>query len=386
MKNKDKKSIIERLQTKDRRRKIYHSGIPEEYKEDKDIIDEERKIDMRRIDRIGFDVINQVYFVHEFVLDYNEFNREEFWTKSLRVFEDFDNYYDYLDGSIYDNSCYYQCDLSKIKKKIDEVKIVFSDIDGTFLNNDHHVSEKTQQAVKSLIGQSIKFVLVSARMPEAIYPITNKIDVKIPIISYSGALVLSEAQEILYNKVIDIESTKNVLNEISLNYSDITVNYYAGRHWFVQNINDERVKQEMDITSAIAESANFDELISKNIKPNKILVMCEPKICQKMETELGKIFDNLNVVRSANTLLEIMDKSVSKATGIKVLLNHYGFTIENAIGFGDNYNDVEMLKFVGCGVAMNNAPEDVKKFADDITDSNENDGIYNYLVRKNLIK
>lgn len=79
MKNKDKKIIIERLQTKDRRRKIYHSSVPDEYKEDKDIIDLERKIGMRKIDRIGFDVINQVYFVHEFVLDYNEFRQEEIW-------------------------------------------------------------------------------------------------------------------------------------------------------------------------------------------------------------------------------------------------------------------------------------------------------------------
>lgn len=58
MKNKDKKIIIERLQTKDRRRKKYHSSVLDEYKEDKDIIDLERKIGMRKIDRIGFDVIN----------------------------------------------------------------------------------------------------------------------------------------------------------------------------------------------------------------------------------------------------------------------------------------------------------------------------------------
>ena len=266
-----------------------------------------------------------------------------------------------------------------------EVKIVFSDIDGTFLNSDHRVSEKNQQAVKSLISQNIKFVLVSARMPEAIYPITDNISINIPIISYSGGLVLNENQEILYDKRIDLESTQNVLYEISQNYSDITVSYYAGRRWFVQDINDERVKREMNITSAIAENADFDELLNRKISPNKIFIMCEPKICQKMELELGKIFSNLNVVRSSETMLEIMDKSVSKATGIDVLLNHYGFDVENAIGFGDNYNDIEMLKFVGCGVAMNNAPEDIKKLADDITDSNDNDGIYNYLLRKHLI-
>ena len=74
------------------------------------------------------------------------------------------------------------------------IKIVFSDIDGTFLTNDHRVTKETEQAVKSLLNKNIPFVLVSARMPEAIYPITKKIGITIPIISYSGGLVLTEKE------------------------------------------------------------------------------------------------------------------------------------------------------------------------------------------------
>ena len=71
-------------------------------------------------------------------------------------------------------------------------RIVFSDSDGTLLTDDKRVTEKTEQAVKGLVQQGIPFVLVSARMPEAIYPITEAMGVKIPLISYSGALVLTE--------------------------------------------------------------------------------------------------------------------------------------------------------------------------------------------------
>ena len=265
------------------------------------------------------------------------------------------------------------------------IQIVFSDIDGTFLTNDHEVTEKTAAAVKSLLEKKIPFVLVSARMPEAIYPITEKIGVKIPIISYSGGLVLTENEKILYDKKILAEDTKNVLQAISAGWSNVTVNYYTGRKWFVRDVDDKRVIREMNITSATAENANFDSLIEKNILPNKILIMCEPPTCEEMERELGKKFANLNVVRSSKILLEIMDKTVTKAEGIEVLLKHYNFSAENAIGFGDNYNDVEMLKFVGCGVAMGNAPDPVKKIAKEITSSNEEDGIYNFLLQKNLI-
>lgn len=264
-------------------------------------------------------------------------------------------------------------------------QIVFSDIDGTFLTNNHEVTEKTSSAVKKLLEKNIPFVLVSARMPEAIYPITEKIGVKIPIISYSGGLVLTEDEKILYDKKISAEETEKILAEISAGWSDVTVNYYSGRKWFVRDVNDKRVIREMNITSATAENADFEKLLEKNILPNKILIMTEPPICEEMERELGKKFENLNVVRSSKILLEIMDKTVSKATGIEILLKHYNFSAENAVGFGDNYNDVEMLKYIGCGVAMGNAPDDVKKIAKEITTSNEEDGIYNFLAGKNLL-
>lgn len=267
-----------------------------------------------------------------------------------------------------------------------EIKIVFSDIDGTFLTNDHRVTEKTAGAVKSLLEKKVPFVLVSARMPEAIYPITEKIGVKIPIISYSGGLVLTEDEKILYDKKILAEDVKNVLQEISARWPEVTVNYYSGRKWFVKDVSDKRVVREMNITSATAENANFENLLEKNILPNKILIMCEPPTCEEMERELGKRFENLNVVRSSKILLEIMDKTVTKAEGIEILLKHYNFSAEEAIAFGDNYNDVEMLKFIGCGVAMGNAPEDVKKIANEITASNEEDGIYKFLAKKNLVK
>lgn len=265
-----------------------------------------------------------------------------------------------------------------------DIKIVFSDIDGTFLTNDHKVTQKTIQAVKSLISQNIQFGLVSARMPEAIYPIINKINVKIPIISYSGALVLNEDQEVLCNMTIDSDSTTNILNEISNCWHDVTINYYAGHQWFIKNI-DKRVENEMNITEATAKVADFNSLINQNIMPNKILVMCEPETCKIMENQLSEKIQNINVVRSSDILLEIMDKSVSKAVGIDILLKHYGFNIENSLAFGDNYNDIEMLKFAGRGIAMGNAPMAVKNIADNVTSSNEDDGIYKYLTKVKLI-
>ena len=265
------------------------------------------------------------------------------------------------------------------------VKIVFADIDGTFLTNDHHVTDKTEYAVNQLLNQNIPFVLVSARMPEAIYPITEKLGIRIPIICYSGGLVLNESEDGLFSRTINREVAARLISVIDKRWADATVNYYSGRRWFVRDVNDKRVKHEEEITGATAYHGDFNELLEIGMLPNKILTMSEPGDCERMERDLGKLFPELNVVRSSNTLLEIMDKSVSKATGIRVMLNHYDFMPEEAIGFGDNYNDIAMFECVGRGIAMDNAPDPVKDMVQDVTDSNDDSGIYSYLVKTGII-
>lgn len=264
-------------------------------------------------------------------------------------------------------------------------KIVFSDIDGTFLCDDHTVSEKNAEAVRALLAKDIPFVLVSARMPEAIYPITKSIGVTIPVVSYSGALALTVEGETLTDVRIDASAAGMVLSAIENHYPELTVNYYAGRRWYVHDESDPRVRHEEDITSASAEHGNFDMLLSINTLPSKILLMGDPEPCERAEKELAATYPMLHIVRSAPNLVEIMEASVSKESGIRAMLAHYGLTADEALSFGDNYNDLEMLRFTKTSVAMANAPEDVKKAATDVTKSNEEDGIYWYLKEQGII-
>ena len=80
-----------------------------------------------------------------------------------------------------------------------------------------------------------------------------------------------------------------------------------------------------------------------------------------------------------------MDKSVTKGKGVEILLKYYGFNQSNCIAFGDNSNDIDMIKFVAYGIVVNNAPDYVKKIAKNVTDSNNESGIYKYLVKNNII-
>lgn len=264
------------------------------------------------------------------------------------------------------------------------IKIILSDIDGTFLKTDKSVCALHAKAIKAVVAQGLKFVFVSARMPEGIYPITDALGMAhTPVISYSGGLVLTEDEKVLFDKKIAAEDAQSILAAMK-RWQDISISYYTGRRWVTEKV-DERIQREHENTGAPFELGNFDALLNENILPNKIFVRCEPPTCKEMESELSKEFPALNVVRSAPYLLEIIDKSVSKATGIEVLLKHYGYTVDEAIAFGDNYNDVEMLSYIPQSVAMANAPDRVKKLAAVVTDSNEDGGIYTYLVKIGVI-
>lgn len=265
-------------------------------------------------------------------------------------------------------------------------KIVFSDIDGTVLNSKHELLASTIKAVQKLALKNIPFVLVSARMPKAMKLILDEMKVKMPMISYGGALVLDEQNQILYDNKINKIDTEAIISEIELLWSDdVVINYYSDDNWFVKDENNKAVKREENITNVKASQADFKNLIANNILPNKILCMTKANISSKIEAVLQEKFPQLNIVRSSDILIEIMNNDVSKANGIEVLLHHLKMTPAQAIAFGDNYNDLTMLNFVGRGVVMQNAPEEIRKEAKYITKSNNEDGIYEYLKQINMI-
>lgn len=265
-------------------------------------------------------------------------------------------------------------------------KIVFSDIDGTVLNSEHRLLSSTIKSVQILASKNIPFVLVSARMPTAMKLIVDEMKVKMPMISYGGALVLDEQNHILYDNKINKVDTKAIIDEIeSLKSEKIVVNYYSNDNWYVKDKDNLAVKIEESITNVKASQVDFKELINKDILPNKILCMTKVNSSSRIECMLKEKFPQLNVVRSSNILLEIMNKDVSKANGLKVLLDYLQIKSSQAVAFGDNYNDLDMLKFVGRGVVMQNAPEEIKKQMKYITKSNNKDGIYEYLKKLDLV-
>lgn len=260
-------------------------------------------------------------------------------------------------------------------------RIVFSDIDETLLTADQKVTMDTRLTIQALENAGIPFVLVSARMPTAIIPITKMLESSSPVISYSGAMIQNGAGAIIQETTIAPEPLTHFLRMAKKRYPQVILNYYTGFSWYVRQASLAEVQKESREMNLLPVEADFYDLISQNRMPHKLLCMGSPSDCAQMEETIRREIPGLFAVRSYSNMLEIMNAGVNKASGIQKLLDIFHIHKEEAIAFGDSLNDLSMLEYVGCGVAMGNALEEVKKRAHAVTLSNNEDGIAEYLKK-----
>ncbi len=264
-------------------------------------------------------------------------------------------------------------------------KILCSDLDGTLLSTKNDVSDFTVSEI-SRIKQAVKIILVSARMPRSITYLQRRLGIeKEPIICYNGALILEGETEV-FSSVIAIEHVTEV-HGLAKEHN-IKLGLYYKNEWYVEE-NSERVRKEVHHTKSTPVFRNTTDTINdwkqRNIGPHKIMLMGTKNATDTIFRALHKnLGERLHLYRSNDTLIEIAPKSISKLSAIKLLLND-DRSLVNIIAFGDNYNDIEMLQNVGCGVAVGNAREEVKTIADKITLNNTEDGVAHYIKQHLLI-
>lgn len=262
-------------------------------------------------------------------------------------------------------------------------KIVFSDIDGTLLNKERQLSPATIQAINKLKNR-IPFVLISARMPAAMRHLQQQLDIEeLPIISYNGALILVNDQ-VKSSTEIPVE----ILEELTKwNSSQNThLSLYNNDEWFVPAMDYWAKREHNNTKVAPLVKSNMEVVRSWKTEgkgAHKIMAMGEVQNIEKtinfLETNFG---GQLHLYRSKDTYLEIAPKSISKFTAVEYLLkNHFYLSEKEAIAFGDNYNDVEMLKNIGYGVAVGNAQPEALEAANVVCENSIEDGVAKILTR-----
>lgn len=259
--------------------------------------------------------------------------------------------------------------------------IVFTDVDGTLLDAEHQVIEKSRPVIQGLAPKGIPFVLVSARMPEGLYTIQNEIGFDGPLVCYSGAYVLDSKGDELLSKPIALDEALSFKAFLDTELPELCCSEYGFHTWACDDDTDPRIMNEERITTLKAMRASLGEAFDeKGI--HKFLLMGDPDQIAAAQQRISTAFPNLIAVRSSETLCEVMRGDVTKSEGVRVLCDHLGIEIDRAIAFGDGRNDIDMLKAVPGSYAMANAPAEVKRSAAGITKfTNDQNGLAIELAR-----
>ena len=259
------------------------------------------------------------------------------------------------------------------------IKAFFADIDGTLLNSEHQMTPATRDILRSCQNR-MHMALVSARSPSGIYPILLKNNLSMAIVSYNGGWIQDENKNVLYEEGMPAESALELIAYLEEKIPAVTWCLYSGDNWIVKTRSDPRVRREEELVEAFAKEGT-PEYIHSLEKTHKILCICPEGQASPVAEELSGQFPSMTIVPSSNMLVEVMVKGINKANAVRFLCDYWGVPLREAVAFGDNYNDLEMLMTVGNGVVMGNAPEEMKQSGLYVTSGNDDDGIEVFLKK-----
>lgn len=265
-----------------------------------------------------------------------------------------------------------------------QYRMVFSDIDGTLLDSAHRISPGTGQKIRELSQNGIPFILVSARMPSGIFPLQRELNIKAPIVCYSGALVLDEQGETLGSVGLSRAKALEIEAYIKNEWKQLCCSAFSYDNWIVDDVRNDWIAKEQCITGSVPKEGRISDLIPENGQIHKFLCTGQAKAIAALGSALKEKFPELSVYRSKDTYLEIMEGSASKSGAVSTLCTYYGIPAEATVSFGDNFNDVDMLLATGIGFAMDNAPAEVKRQAARVTLDNDHEGLLAGLEQLNF--
>jgi len=252
-------------------------------------------------------------------------------------------------------------------------KMIASDLDGTLLNDDSILSERTKDAVLKAMDAGALFVMATGRAMSGIEHINAIFDRDVPFITLNGAvIIMGKSRKILVNKYLDFALAKDVFNSGA--GLDVAMVVWTGRRLWASR-EDEATRlyngkagKEMRIISY------FDELEEEGI--SKVLWIDTPERIRRHHHSMKeRYYGRLNCYPSQPMFLEFVSLDTDKAIAMEEIGRIYGIDRSEMIAVGDGYNDVSMLEYAGLGVAMDNAPDDVKAVCGYVTLSNNEDGV-----------
>lgn len=262
-------------------------------------------------------------------------------------------------------------------------EVLVLDVDGTLVNTNKKITEVTRQALIGCQERGIKVAIASGRCTEGIRHQAKAIGLDRfggYIISYNGGRITNcETGEVVY----DIPLPDGMIHELydySIQENTGILTYYEGKI-IAHSYTDPYItidSKGCDMPIYVPE--DFHKEIRGNV--NKCILTGDPDHLAELEKKAAKDFEGrLSVYRSEDFYLEMMPLGVDKAYGIARLLDRLGYRRSQVICCGDGFNDLSMMNYAGLGVAMANAPQELRDRADYVAPSCDEDGVVDVVNR-----
>ena len=271
------------------------------------------------------------------------------------------------------------------------IKVIIMDVDGTLTNSKKIISEKTKDALIKAQKSGVLLILASGRPTSGLMDFARELEMDKNnglLVSFNGAKVINcQTNEVLFNETMSVEDGQAVLEHMKK--FDVKPMIDKDNYMYVNDVFNNQIHykgQPLNIIQYESRGGKFklcekDDLVAFADYPlNKILTAGEPEYLQANYKEMMEPFkDTLSCMFTAPFYFEFTAKGIDKAKALDTVLIPMGYKREEMIAFGDGHNDSSMIKYAGVGVAMDNAVEDLKAIADEVTLSNDEDGIAVYL-------
>ena len=259
---------------------------------------------------------------------------------------------------------------------IEDVTLIVSDFDGTLLGSGREISRRTRIVLRRLEELRIEFVVATGRPPRYCDSISEQTGIATTLLCANGAVEYDPSNGIIKQlATLDLDDASNLLTEIRRAFPDVGCcaemagDFIAESRWL------ELASRPVD--SNISDLVPFlDERVHKLLlnlpdrSPDETLALIDPFLKGRA-----------NAMHAGLPFVELMPPGVDKAFGLGRLCEERQVSPQEVVAFGDMPNDDAMLKFAGWGVAVSNAHQSTREAADEVADSNLNDGVAKVLEK-----